>query len=132
MYRYYITRKTPEGVMEYPTTTAPNVIESYGQNGSQFEGFTERFWGYVEFEKELPGSDLDAYGLVPGPSPEYHPINENMARRAKEMMSFSEYVPGSATWDYRLQVDKASMVAQRQKQRTDPMYHEKIDGLLAA
>ena len=55
-----------------------------------------------------------------------------MARRAKEMMSFSEYVPGSATWDYRLQVDKASMVAQRQKQRTDPMYHEKIDGLLAA
>ena len=118
MYRYYITRKTPEGVMEYPTTTAPNVIESYGQNGSQFEGFAERFWGYVEFEKELPGSDLDAYGLVPGPSPEYHPINENMARRAKEMMSFSEYVPGSATWDYRLQVDKASMVAQRQKQRT--------------
>lgn len=132
MYRYYITRKTPEGVMEHPTTTAPNVIESYGQNGSQFEGFTERFWGYVEFEKELPGSDLDAYGLVPGPSPEYYPINENMARRAKEMMSFSEYVPGSATWDYRLQVDKASMVAQRQKQRTDPMYHEKIDGLLAA
>ena len=132
MYRYYITRKTPEGVMEYPAATAPNVIESYGQNGSQFEGFTERFWGYVEFEKELPGSDLDAYGLVPGPSPEYHPINENMARRAKEMMSFSEYVPGSATWDYRLQVDKASMVAQRQKQRTDPMYHEKIDGLLAA
>ena len=63
MYRYYITRKTPEGVMEYPTTTAPNVIESYGQNGSQFEGFAERFWGYVEFEKELPGSDLDAYGL---------------------------------------------------------------------
>ena len=55
MYRYYITRKTPEGVMEYPTTTAPNVIESYGQNGSQFEGFTERFWGYVEFEQELPG-----------------------------------------------------------------------------
>lgn len=43
MYRYYITRKTPEGVMEYPTTTAPNVIESYGQNGSQFEGFAERF-----------------------------------------------------------------------------------------
>lgn len=61
MYRYYITRKTPEGVMEYPTTTAPNVIESYGQNGSQFEGFAERFWGYVEFEQELPGSDLDVY-----------------------------------------------------------------------
>lgn len=132
MYRYYITRKTPEGVMEYPTDVAPNVIESYGQNGSQFEGFKERFWGYVEFEQELPASDLDAYGLVPGPSPAYYPINENMARRAKEMMSFGEYVPGSATWDYRLQVDKASMVAHRQKQRTDPMYHEKIDGLLEA
>ena len=132
MYRYYITRKTPEGVMEYPTTAAPNVIEKYGQNGSQFEGFKERFWGYVEFEQELPGQDLDAYGLVAGPSPVYHPINENMARRAKEMMSFSDYVPGSATWDYRLQVDKASMVAHLQKQRTDPMYHRKIDGLLVA
>lgn len=132
MYRYYITRKTPEGVMEYPTTTAPNVIENYGENGSQFEGFEERFWGYVEFEQELTVQDLDGCGLVPGPSPAYHPINENMARRAKEMMSFRDYVAGSATRDYRLQVDKVSMVAHLQKQRTDPMYHEKIDGTLAA
>lgn len=132
MYRYYITRKTPDGVMDFPPLPIPVETGHYGQNGAQFEGFADRFWGYVEYEKELPKGDLDEFGLVPGPSPTYYTINEEMARRAKEMMSFSDYVPGSATWSYRLQVDKASMVAHRQKQRTDPMFHEKIEGLLAA
>lgn len=132
MYRYYITRKTQNGVLEYPMGTAPNLIESYGQNGSQFDGYGCQFWGYVEFENQLSAQDLEAYGLVPGPSPKYYPINEAMARRAKEMISFSDYVDRSATWVYQLEVDKASMVAQRQKNRTDPMYHEKIDGLLDA
>jgi len=60
----------------------------------------------------------------------YHSINESLARRAKEMMSFSDYKEGSATAEYRQMVDEAAELAQRQKQRVDPMYHEKIDHLL--
>lgn len=60
----------------------------------------------------------------------YYPINEDTARRAKEMTSFSNYVPGSATAAYRKEVDKAVELAKAQKAKTDPMYHEKIDGLL--
>lgn len=46
------------------------------------------------------------------------------------MNSFFEYVPGRATQSYRAEVDEAAALAERQKQRVDPMYHEKIDGLL--
>lgn len=60
----------------------------------------------------------------------YYPINEDAARRAKEANSFSDYVPGSATTDYRVMVDEAAALAERQKRRVDPMYHEKIDALL--
>lgn len=60
----------------------------------------------------------------------YYPINEDIARRAKEMMSFRDYVPGSATAAYRSEVDKAVELAKAQKAKTDPMYHEKIDSLL--
>ena len=60
----------------------------------------------------------------------YYPINEDLARRAKEMNSFSDYVPGSATQSYRAEVDEAATLAERQKQRVDPMYHDKIDRLL--
>ena len=62
----------------------------------------------------------------------YYPINEELARRAKEMNSFSDYVPGSATQSYRAEVDEAAALAERQKQRVDPMYHDKIDSLLDA
>ena len=48
------------------------------------------------------------------------------------MNSFFEYVPGRATQSYRAEVDEAAALAERQKQRVDPMYHEKIDGLLDA
>ena len=60
----------------------------------------------------------------------YHPINEGAARRAKEMNSFSDYKEGSATAEYRAMVDKAAAIAEKQKSRVDPMYHEKIDHLL--
>lgn len=62
----------------------------------------------------------------------YYKINEDAARRAKEMNSFYEYKPGSATEEYKAMVDKAVQVAEAQKKRVDPMYHEKIDGLLDA
>ena len=59
-----------------------------------------------------------------------YPINEDTAKRAKEMNSFSDYRPGSATEEYRRCVDEALALAERQKARVDPMYHEKIDRLL--
>lgn len=48
------------------------------------------------------------------------------------MNSYFSYVPGRATQSYRAEVDEAAALAERQKQRVDPMYHEKIDGLLDA
>ena len=66
----------------------------------------------------------------PTASDYYYSINEGAARRAKEMNSFSDYKPGSATAEYRHYVDNAFEIAQAQKKRVDPMYHEKIDSLL--
>ena len=66
----------------------------------------------------------------PAVSDYYYSINEGAARRAKEMNSFSDYQPGSATAEYRHYVDEAFALAQEQKKRVDPMYHEKIDSLL--
>ena len=66
----------------------------------------------------------------PAASDYYYSINEGAARRAKEMNSFSDYKPGSATAEYRHYVDEAFVLAQAQKKRVDPMYHEKIDSLL--
>ena len=60
----------------------------------------------------------------------YYPINEDLARRAKEMNSFSDYVPGSATQAYCNAVDEAAALAEQQKQRVDPFYHDKIDTLV--
>ena len=60
----------------------------------------------------------------------YYTINEAAAKRAKDMNSFSDYKQGSATAEYRHYVDEAIQLAERQKQRVDPMYHEKIDSLL--
>ena len=60
----------------------------------------------------------------------YYPINEGAARRAKEANSFSDYSEGSATASYRRQVDKAVKIAEYQKGRVDPEYHDKIDALL--
>ena len=62
----------------------------------------------------------------------WNPINEDLARRAKEMNSFFDYVPGSTTEAYQRAVDRAAEMAEFQKQRVDPIHHEKIDRLLDA
>lgn len=62
----------------------------------------------------------------------YYPIDEDLARRAKEMNSFFDYVSGSTTEAYRHDVDRAAQIAEFQKQRVDPLHHEKIDHLLDA
>ena len=51
--------------------------------------------------------------------PKYYAINEEAARRAKDMNSFSDYSPGSATASYRRMVDKAAAIAEQQKARVD-------------
>lgn len=60
----------------------------------------------------------------------YYPIHEEAARRANDANSFRDYVPGSATAEYRRMVDHAAELAQEQKGSVDPMYHERIDTLL--
>lgn len=64
------------------------------------------------------------------PAAPYYSINETAARRAKDANSFYDYKPGSATAEYRQYIDEAVAIAERQKKRVDPMYHEKIDSLL--
>ena len=64
------------------------------------------------------------------PTAPYYTINEAAAKRAKDANSFSDYKQGSATAEYRHYVDEAMQLAERQKRRVDPMYHEKIDSLL--
>ncbi len=60
----------------------------------------------------------------------YYPINEAAARRANDANSFRDYTSGSATAAYRQMVDQAAELAQNQKNRVDPMHHERIDQLL--
>ena len=60
----------------------------------------------------------------------YYEIDEAAAKRAKDMNSFSDYALGSATAGYQAMVDEAYTLAERQKARVDPMYHEKIDALV--
>ncbi len=60
----------------------------------------------------------------------YYPINEEVARRAQEANSYSDYKEGSATAEYRRNVDRAIDIATKQKALVDPMYHERIDALL--
>lgn len=60
----------------------------------------------------------------------YYEINEEMARRAKEAYSMSDYKAGSATADYRQQVDEAAALVEQQKKAVSPFYHEKLDALL--
>ena len=62
--------------------------------------------------------------------PKYYEISEVSAKRAKDMNSYSDYVPGSATAGYRTMVDEAYALAEKQKARVDPMYHDKIDALV--
>jgi len=61
----------------------------------------------------------------------YHPIDEKSAEHAKRANSFYDYKQGSATAEYRAAIDVAVEIANVQKARVDPMYHDKIDRLLA-
>ena len=58
-------------------------------------------------------------------------INEEMARRAHEMRSFRDYIPGKATADYQKQVAMAREVAEQAKARCKTTaQRNRVDGLL--
>ena len=42
--------------------------------------------------------------------PKYYEISEAAAKRAKDMNSYSDYAPGSATAGYRAQADDSALV----------------------
>ena len=53
--------------------------------------------------------------------PKYYEISEAAAKRAKDMNSYSDYAPGSATAGYQQMVDEAYALAEKQKAQVDPM-----------
>ena len=81
-------------------------------------------------EETAPVQEKEAQTEQAAPAAPYYTINEAAAKRAKDANSFSDYKQGSATAEYRHYVDEAVQLAERQKRRVDPMYHEKIDSLL--
>ena len=58
--------------------------------------------------------------------PKYYEISEAAAKRAKDMNSYSDYAPGSATAGYRAMVDEAYALAEKQKAQADPVYHDTV------
>lgn len=58
-------------------------------------------------------------------------INEEMARKAHEMRSFRDYIPGKATADYQKQVAMAREVAEQAKARCKTTaQRNRVDGML--
>jgi len=60
----------------------------------------------------------------------YYEIHEETARRANDMNSMRDYEPGSATAEYRAEVDAAAELVEQRKQKVSPFYHDKLDSLL--
>ena len=102
-----------EEEIEQEAAAAGMTVEEYAANG--YEPVTR---------EEAPEQAQEKAAV------RYYPIHEEAARRANDANSFRDYKPGSATAEYRRMVDHAAELAQEQKGRVDPMYHERIDTLL--
>jgi len=59
-------------------------------------------------------------------------INESLARRAKENMSFSDYKPGSATSEFNAEINRVKALIENAKQRVSPEAQERLDNLLSS
>ena len=117
-------KKQIEAELEQEAADAGMTVEEYAAAGYEAPAQPQEV-------KEPPQQEAPEQPTKePAASDYYYSINEGAARRAKEMNSFSDYQPGSATAEYRHYVDEAFALAQEQKKRVDPMYHEKIDSLL--
>ena len=64
--------------------------------------------------------------------PKYYEISEVAAKRAKDMNSYSDYAPGSATAGYQQMVDEAYALAEKQKAQVDPSTMIRSTPLLTA
>ena len=60
----------------------------------------------------------------------YYPIDESAARRAKQANSLSDYAEGSATSEYRREIDRAATLAEECKKGKTEAQQDKIDYLL--
>lgn len=58
-------------------------------------------------------------------------INEDLARRSKENMSFSDYRPGSATAEYNAVIADVTAKIEKAKEKVSPEAQERLDNLLA-
>lgn len=95
------------------------------------KAYKEQVKAEVEQEAASAGMTVEEYAINGyAPFDKYYPIDEAAARRANDANSFSDYREGSATAVYRQYVDEAVQIAEKQKARTAPRYHEKIDHLL--
>lgn len=134
-----------QSVQEQAEAPAADAVEAPAQTEEIPEGSYEQlsFSQLVQEQAKAPVADAvempapaeeppetPAAGDGKTTAPTYYAINETSARRAKEAISFSDYRPGSATSEYRQMVDEAAQIAERQKKRVDPIYHDKIDRLL--
>ena len=129
-----------KGSLETIRSTAANLIDTIDghfaeiQKAQDKEQTTEQAQPEAATpelpEETAPVQEKEAQPEQAAPAAPYYPINEAAAKRAKDMNSFSDYKQGSATAEYRHYVDEAVQLAERQKQRVDPMYHKKIDSLL--
>ena len=129
-----------KGSLEIIRSTATKLIETIDRNFAEIQrekaAVQEQEAQPIQQEPQEPAAQPEQ--AMPEATPQeatqttatYYTINEAAARRAKEMNSYSDYKPGSATAEYRSYVDEAVQLAERQKARVDPMYHEKIDSLL--
>ena len=129
-----------KGSLEIIRSTATKLIETIDKNFAEIQrekaAVQEQEAQPIQQEPQAPAAQTEQ--ATPEATPQeatqttatYYTINEAAARRAKEMNSYSDYKPGSATAEYRSYVDEAVQLAERQKARVDPMYHEKIDSLL--
>lgn len=109
--------------LEIPIEKARDEILKMHELSGQ--GLTELSIDDFEKMQEEASQEKDASVQI-----RYYPINEAAAKRAKEMNSFSDYTPGSATLEYKSLVDQAAEIAENQKKRVDPSFHGKIDALL--
>ena len=125
-------REVPEFLRENPLRTAELSTE---QNENMIDGVLNNAPSPGEVAAKEEAGEPVAEQPPQTDAPEqtavhYYTINEGAARRAKTANSFDDYKPGSATAEYRRMVDKAVEIAQRQKTRVDPEFHDKIDQLL--
>ena len=117
-------KKQIEAELEQEAADAGMTVEEYAAAGYEAPAQPQEV-------KEPPQQEApEQQTKKPAASDYYYSINEGAARRAKEMNSYSDYKPGNATAEYQHYVDNAFELAQAQKKRVDPMYHEKIDSLL--